>query len=196
MTFGQKLKEIRKKFGLSQEQLAEIMNVSRQAITKWETDSGLPDIANLQELSKIFGLTVDYLLNDENQLPALAMKKEIDKEKYKNKLSMYSEVLKEYYPEPYEIYTLTRSKNMNAIEFIIDFFIGGSSPEMIFPIETADVLSDLSPYYLVKKDGLKLLVNIKDWTLIVIELPSNTNDKKFIYGKNKFRNCGQLKLTK
>ena len=40
MTFGQKLKEIRKRFGLSQEQLAEIMNVSRQAITKWENDSG------------------------------------------------------------------------------------------------------------------------------------------------------------
>ena len=60
----------------------------------------------------------------------------------------------------------------------------------------ADGLSDLSPYYLVKKDNLKLLVNIKDWTLIVIELPSNTNDKKFIYGKNKFKNCGLLKLNK
>ena len=49
MTLGQKLKEIRKKFGLSQEQLAEIMNVSRQAITKWETDEGLPDTENLKE---------------------------------------------------------------------------------------------------------------------------------------------------
>ena len=49
MTLGQKLKEIRKRFGLSQEQLAEIMNVSRQAITKWENDSGIPDISNLQE---------------------------------------------------------------------------------------------------------------------------------------------------
>ena len=52
---------------------------------------------------------------------------------YKQIYPKTSEVLKEYYPEPYEIYTLTRSKNMNAIEFIIDFFIGGSSPEMIFP---------------------------------------------------------------
>lgn len=38
MTLGQKLREIRKRFALSQEQLAEIMNVSRQAITKWEND--------------------------------------------------------------------------------------------------------------------------------------------------------------
>ena len=85
MTLGQKLREIRKKFGLSQEQLAEIMNVSRQAITKWENDSGIPDVSNLQELSKVFGLTVDYLLNDQNQLPALIMQKELDKDKYKHK---------------------------------------------------------------------------------------------------------------
>ena len=77
MTLGQKLKEIRKRFSLSQEQLAEIMNVSRQAITKWENDGGLPEVSNLQELSKVFGITVDYLLNDENGLPALSMKKEL-----------------------------------------------------------------------------------------------------------------------
>ena len=191
MTLGQKLKEIRKRFGLSQEQFAEIMSVSRQAITKWETDGGLPDISNLQELSKVFGITIDYLLNEESQLPALSMRKELDKEKYKNKLSMYLEVLKQYYPEPYEIYTLTRTKKLNFIELILDTFI---VPE-IGPISTADDLGNLSPYYLVKKDGLKLLVNIKNYTLEVIELPSNTNEKKFIYGQNKFRNCGKLKLT-
>lgn len=192
MTLGQKLKEIRKRFGLSQEQLAEIMNVSRQAITKWENEGGSPDISNLQELSKIFGITVDYLLNDENQLPALSMKKEIDKEKYKNKLTMYIEVLKEYYPEPYEIYVLTRTKKLNIVELVLDTFI---APE-IGPVSTADALGNISPYYLVKKDNLKLLVNIKKYIMEVIELPSNTNDKKFVYGQNKFRNCGKLKLTK
>lgn len=192
MTLGQKLKEIRKRFGLSQEQLAETINVSRQAITKWESDKGLPDISNLQELSKIFGITVDCLLTDENQLPALSMRKELDKEKYKNKLTMYKEVLNKYYPEPYEIYILTRNKKLNFIELILDTFI---SPE-IGPISTADELGDLSPYYLVKKDNLKLLVNIKNYTLEVTRLPSNINDKKFVYGKNKFINCGKLKLTK
>lgn len=192
MTLGQKLKEIRKRFGLSQEQLAEIMNVSRQAITKWENEGGLPDISNLQELSKVFGITVDYLLNDENQLPALSMRKELDKGKYKNKLTMYDTVLKKYYPEPYEIYTLTRTKKLNLIELLIDTFI---TPE-IGPVSTADELGNLSPYYLVKKDNLKLLVNIKNYIMEVIELPSNTNGKKFVYGQNKFRNCGKLKLSK
>ena len=191
MTLGKKLKEIRKRFDLSQEQLAEIMNVSRQAITKWENDGGLTDVSNPQELSKVFGITVDYLLNDDNGLPALSMRKELDKSKYKNKIKMYSEVLKEYYPEPYEIYTLTRTKKLNFVETIIDIFI---APE-IGPVSTADVFSDLSPYYLVKKDNLKLLVNIKNYILEVIELPSNTNNKKFVYGKNKFINCGKLTLT-
>ena len=190
MTLGQKLKEIRKRFGLSQEQLAEIMNVSRQAITKWENDGGMPDVSNLQELSRVFGITVDHLLNDDNQLPALSLKKELDKEKYKNKLTMYDDVLKEYYPEPYEIFILSRNKKLTIPELLLDTFI---APE-IGPISTADGLSDLSPYYLVKKDNLKLLVNIKDWTLEVIELPNNTNEKKFVYGKNKFINCGKLKM--
>lgn len=190
MTLGQKLKEIRKRFGLSQEQLAEIMNVSRQAITKWENDGGMPDVSNLQELSKVFGITVDYLLNDDNQLPALSLKKELDKEKYKNKLTMYNEVLKEYYPEPYEIFILSRNKKLTISELLLDTFI---APE-IGPVSTADGLSDLSPYYLVKKDNLKLLVNVKNWTLEVIELPNNTNERKFVYGKNKFINCGKLKM--
>ena len=48
-TFGEKLKSARKEAGLTQEQLAVKLMVSRQAITKWETDKGMPDIENLKE---------------------------------------------------------------------------------------------------------------------------------------------------
>ena len=164
MTFGEKLKEIRKRFGLTQEKLSGLINVSRQAITKWENDEGLPDITNLQELSKIFGITIDYLLDKDNNLPALTLRKELDKDKYKSKLSMYDEVLKEYFDESYEIYNLSRSKKMNIVENLIDTFI---VPE-IGPVSTADALSDLSPYYLVKKDDLKFLVNIKNYVIEII----------------------------
>lgn len=195
MTFGQKLKNIRKSFGFSQEQLANIMKVSRQAITKWESDMGLPDVSNLKELSKVFGMSVDSLLNNQEHLPCLHMRVELDKKKYKNKLSSYNEVLREYYSN-FDIYVLTREKKMNKLEFLIDFFIGGFSPEAIYPIETADVLSDLSPYYLVCNGDEKLLVNIKDWFLDVSILPSDINVKKFVYGKNKFKNCGKLNVNK
>ena len=63
-------------------------------------------------------------------------------------------------------------------------------------METVDALNDTTPYFLIKKDGLKLLVNIHDYILEVIELPENTNDKKFVYGKNKFKQFKKLKLTK
>ena len=188
MTLGEKLKEIRKRFGLSQEQLAEIMNVSRQTITKWENDGGTPDVTNLQELSKVFGITVDYLLNDENGLPALSMTKELDKNKYNGKISSYSIILKEYYPAPWEVYSLIRDKKMSKLVATFDFIIGAGT------VGLADALNDLSPFYLVVKDNLKMLVNIKDWTLRVYELPSGTNVKKFVYGKNKFKMCCKVNL--
>lgn len=65
MTFSEKLKSIRKKAGMSQEKLAEKIGVSRQAITKWETDSGIPDIDNMMALSELFNISLDELLSNE-----------------------------------------------------------------------------------------------------------------------------------
>lgn len=64
MNFSDKLKEIRKSKGLSQEQLAEKIGVSRQAITKWETGKGLPDVENMVIIAEIFKTTLDELLRD------------------------------------------------------------------------------------------------------------------------------------
>lgn len=66
MTLGQKIREMRKKLGISQEVLGEIVNVSRQTITKWETDVGIPDESNLAELAKLFGVPVDYFLSSKS----------------------------------------------------------------------------------------------------------------------------------
>ncbi len=65
MTFAQKLKEMRIRAGMSQEKLSEKVGVSRQAITKWETDKGAPDMDNLMALSDLFGVSVDELLGRE-----------------------------------------------------------------------------------------------------------------------------------
>lgn len=64
MDFSKKLKEIRKSEGLSQDQLAEKIGVSRQAITKWETGKGLPDVENMVIIAEIFKTTLDELLRD------------------------------------------------------------------------------------------------------------------------------------
>lgn len=188
MSLGEKLKDIRKRFGLSQEELAEIMKVSRQAITKWESNGGLPDITNLQELSKVFGVTIDYLINDNTTLPALSMKRKLDKDKYKSKISSYEVILKELYPSPWQVYSLIREKKLSKMEATFDFIIGAGT------VNLADVLGNMSPYYLVIKDDLKMLINIKDWELTIYELPTDINVKKFVFMNNKFTRGGQIKL--
>lgn len=66
MTFGTRLQQIRKAAGLSQEQLADLINMSRQAISKWETDQAVPDIEKVSLLCDIFKISADELLGNEN----------------------------------------------------------------------------------------------------------------------------------
>ena len=70
--FGQKLKRYRKSFSLTQEELAEKIGVSGQAVSKWEAGDCLPDIVNLRELSQVFSVSLDILLETapENDLDA------------------------------------------------------------------------------------------------------------------------------
>jgi len=65
MTFAEKVLELRKKAGLSQEELAEKLEVSRQAISRWETGLAMPDASNLLQLSKLFKVSIDYLIQEE-----------------------------------------------------------------------------------------------------------------------------------
>ena len=60
---SEKIKELRKKKGLTQEDLANALNVSRQAITKWESGDGSPDIENLKNIALYFHVSVDYLID-------------------------------------------------------------------------------------------------------------------------------------
>ena len=65
MRFEEKLYSLRKHAGLSQEQLADKLEVSRQAVSRWEQGVALPDANNIVEISKIFCVSTDYLLFDE-----------------------------------------------------------------------------------------------------------------------------------
>lgn len=65
MKLSDKILSLRKQRGLSQEELADRLNVSRQAVSRWEVGSAQPDASNVLQLSKLFGVTADYLLNDD-----------------------------------------------------------------------------------------------------------------------------------
>ena len=64
MKLHEKIYSQRKLKGLSQEELAEKLGVSRQAVSKWETGEALPEITKLKGLAEVFGVTTDFLLND------------------------------------------------------------------------------------------------------------------------------------
>lgn len=62
MTLGEKILKLRKARNLSQEQLAQALEVSRQAVSKWELNEAVPDVARVVAMSELFGVTTDYLL--------------------------------------------------------------------------------------------------------------------------------------
>lgn len=65
MILADKIIRLRKRFGMSQEELAERMSVSRQAVSKWESGGAIPDLDKILKLGELFGVTTDYLLKDE-----------------------------------------------------------------------------------------------------------------------------------
>ncbi len=81
MEFNEKLQELRKQKGLTQEELAEALYVSRTAVSKWESGRGYPNIESLKVMAKFFGVTVDKLLSGD-ELLTLAEEDTKQKEKH------------------------------------------------------------------------------------------------------------------
>lgn len=79
-TLGKKLMELRREKGWTQEEVAEKLGVSAQAISKWENDLSCPDILLLPEISKLYGVSIDELLSNTPE-PTVTL---LDKEKRKN----------------------------------------------------------------------------------------------------------------
>ena len=93
MNFSEKLFQLRKKAGMSQEELAEQLEVSRQAISRWEMGTAMPDAPNLLRISTLFGISVDYLLHDsyesDNDIPMVKEVKSKLKNERKNRNTLY-----------------------------------------------------------------------------------------------------------
>ena len=68
MILADKIVKLRKKNGWSQEELSEMLSVSRQSVSKWESAASIPDINKIIELAKVFGVTTDFLLKDDMEL--------------------------------------------------------------------------------------------------------------------------------
>ena len=101
LTIGQRIAEERKKLGLSQEALGEKMGVSRQAISKWESDAAMPEVDKLIALIRLFGVSVGWLLGVEEAAPVR------DDGLSETQLKMVEEIVKKYPspPQPFPHFT-------------------------------------------------------------------------------------------
>lgn len=92
MKLSEKILTLRKQAGLSQEELAEKLNVSRQAVSRWEVGSAIPDAMNVMQLSRLFGVSADYLLNDDYEsdqdVPSVKIVKTAANEKIKRVVAL------------------------------------------------------------------------------------------------------------
>ncbi len=95
MILADKIIDLRKKNGFSQEELAEKMNVSRQSVSKWESAQSVPDLNKIIMLSEIFGVSTDYLLKDSIDSPDLTVREDSGEELRKVSMEEANEFLSE-----------------------------------------------------------------------------------------------------
>ena len=184
MTFGEKMKEARKEAGLSQEQLAEKLCVSRSAVAKWETDKGMPDVNNLKAMSQLLGVSVDYLLADDEQLSFNEMKEPISLDSFektgkcrsKKDAACYSK-----YSTADAIYPLIRYKKMTALSRVVDFFVRPGIHNALDQIENTDA------YYLVETGSRQLIVRVGNDFISSSELAVKVKPERFEFGKYLFK---------
>lgn len=206
MTFGEKIKEARIEAGLTQEELAVMLSVSRAAIAKWESNRGMPDVTNLKAIANILNMSVDYLLNDGNALDLSVTKKAIDLTKYgdsgklsrRKKIDIKERIVREEYPGA-EILRLTVTKFKNSkAENIADSAIGWIS--LVFgdiPLfgtqEFGKALNSLDQqYYLVNEKSMQHFVLLTDEHMISRITGTNITEKKFDVGNQSFLVVGKV----
>ena len=191
MTLGEKIKEARKQCGLSQEQLAEKMAVSRSAVAKWEANNGLPDVDNLKALAQLLNVSVDYLLDDGEVIDEVVMREPYNLSDYGKgiKKKKKDRVIREKFPDA-EIHTLLGKLKLTKSEKVIGNLLGFftdapfGTPELINGFKNMD-----KEFYLVEKDGKQFLVTITDEFVETRQLAKRITAEKFEIGNWQFLKC-------
>ena len=184
MTFGEKCKTARKEAGLSQEQLSEKLSVSRSAVAKWESDKGMPDVNNLKAISALLGVSIDYLLDEDERISFNETKEPIDLASYektgkcrdKKDAACFAR-----YSDADAIYPLIRRKKLNKGEFLLDLVTAWGASQLV------DYSNDADGYFLDEKGSRQFLVRVSRDFLTTSELAARVDPKKFTIGSNVFR---------
>lgn len=208
ISLGEKIRKARLEAGLTQEELSELLMVSRAAVAKWETNRGLPDIENLKFIASALSVSVDYLLDENNSVDFSITKKPINLNKYGfdgrlsgfKKLKIKEQIVLDEYPDS-EINMLTVVKTYNSSsEKMVDNFVGWFSTLLgglpLFGIyDFSKAISTLvaDQYYLVDKKDKQYFVLITDEYIISRIMGVTFNSKKFRIGDKEFMKVGLLR---
>lgn len=198
MTLGQKIRSLRKDMELSQEILGEILNVSRQAITKWETDAGVPDVSNLQELAKLFGVSVDYFLSDRQT--DVIKQLDIDITKYRDNNENNVEIIRHFYSEEWKVnflsYMVYPKNVFTRIGLFIAHYFSSTVSNSLFVGSTLYNIDKFDDnYYLLTRDGLIYIAYITKNRLEIKNITNNikirkrniiNNQRHFVYDNKMF----------
>ena len=199
MIFAKKIKRLRQQAGWSQEQLADRLNVTRQAITKWERGAGFPDIDHVQALAKLFNVSTDELLDYTRDGLASAIHEPLDLKAYptttKDRSSSDLAVLDKF-ADADRIEALGRQRRLTWWQRVVDFFVGAGTLDIAFSGEAIEQLKGSRRHYLVEKSGRSWIVEVTKTYIKRRELTRPFPRKELTIDDYAYRRSGVTILNK
>lgn len=163
MTFGEKLYQLRKRQGLSQEALAEKLNTSRQAISKWENNNGYPETEKIIQISKIFEINLEELLIDEK--------------------GIYSEKPESFHKEVQGFYVNRETANGFLLYYKRKFLLLAAAFGIILGFNAASYTSTEHQFYTLKVEPLLITISAMITLGIVIYITLKQNPYRVLRKK-------------
>ncbi len=190
MTLADKLKEARKNAGLTQLELAEKVCVSRQAITKWESGKGIPDVDNLKMISKVLNVSIDFLLDEEDVLDKTVIKEHINLDDYVKEGKLRSKkdaVVYAKYPNT-DITPLLAKKKSTKGQKVFGELLGWLTDAPFGTDEVFNQIADAhNAYYVVQQDDKQIFVTVSDEFIESRIMAKKITGNKFEMGDYKFQ---------
>ncbi len=190
MTLADKLKEARQNAGLTQVELAEKLCVSRQAITKWESGKGIPDVENLKMISKVLNVSIDFLLDEEDVLDKTVIKEQINLDDYVKEGKLRSKkdaVVYAKYPNA-DITPLLAKKKSTKGQKVFGELLGWLTDAPFGTDEVFNQIADAhNSYYMVQQDDKQIFVTVTDEFIESRIMAKKITGSKFEMGDYKFQ---------
>lgn len=182
MTLGEKIRHARRSCGLSQEQLADKLCVSRSAIAKWETDKGLPDVENLKQLALLLNTSMDSLLSDriDDRSPTLRERYNLGAYGRGCKKVQQDRMMCARFPDA-RICSLLGRPDLNTQSATVHSTLGFLTPVPFGQPEYVKTVRELDKtFYLVERDTEQLFVTLTEEFLEIHPLPHRETENAFV----------------